>query len=1225
MRYLNKIVFINSASVSYSEIDLDGNIHFTGNQGSGKTTLLRAILFFYNANKLKLGIGREKRRFDDYYFEYQNSYIVYEVKRDETKYCILTYKINGKTAFRFIDSEYKKEYFISPQGQAYESWDKIRTALGKHIHYSKIVSNYEEYRQIIYGDNKGLRPEFRKYSIIESKQYQNIPRTIQNVFLNSKLEAQFIKETIINSISDEVFSIDLENYAKNHLRDFENQINDVKIWSQKNKRGQITIRRQADQAIENYRIYNFLKREKQQLTQQLYSRMQFIEREKPVLSKVFKDEQQKLNEIKNRIDNLEKLFRNREKDILSDIKVSKNKIEEAKRKLADYDAKNIYDIIEKVKQKAGLEQEKNRLEEEKKLLETKYSAIKEKFDSLIKQQENALERFFNKKDKEFNEVKDKITNSKIVATEKHNSQIESLKNEFQEQFDTIEEQLKELSDSENRQKQKRAELKHKMFFRQEIEELESKIKELEKDNYELKSQKQNFPNQIKTIRKEWELEETRTNRNFDIAFDEKRKEVENHQNVIKDVEQKIEQSKSSFYSWLNENVENWENTIGKVIDENLLYKQNIEPVLKNKDSGLFYGVDINLDIIEKKVKTVAELNTEIENIKSKIGVIQKEIYKLEEDKNTELKKLKTKFSKTLNNLKDNISENEYKLTQNENQLIKLSLSFKELKENSAAEKERELENIENELDKIAVNKQELEKKHEQTNNRLQRLIKRQESEKNKELANLQLQLENKEKELKQGKDTFQQQINTRIIELKKQQFSEMENRGADTQRIQTLELQLKDINGKLAFINENESLVIEYYKDKRELFDNVPEYKTNIKELERKLDELSEKNKKDNDKLSKKYADQNQKLDDLKRKIQDFENDIEKFAGFEKSEVFKTVEQFYTAGSETTSGQIKAASIIEDLMDKHYKLIDTLSEIRRTVNLFTGNFSENNIFKFKTKFDSDNEYIIFVSELKEFVEEDKISEFEKRVNERFANIVLLIARETNELMSKEAEIGKIIKKINNDFLKKNFVKAIKEMEIRTNDSTNPVVNILIRIKQFNDENSLFIGQNNLFTDSDLGDKNRKAVELLKQLIKELEKQKNPVLTLSDSFDLQFRIVENDNNTGWVENLSNVGSEGTDILVKAMINILLLNVFKESASRKFQDFKLHCMMDEIGRLHPVNVKGILRFANERNILLINGSPISQNATDYRYTYKLSKERSSANKKYITRVKRLIKFQ
>jgi hypothetical protein len=42
--------------------------------------------------------------------------------------------------------------------------------------------------------------------------------------------------------------------------------------------------------------------------------------------------------------------------------------------------------------------------------------------------------------------------------------------------------------------------------------------------------------------------------------------------------------------------------------------------------------------------------------------------------------------------------------------------------------------------------------------------------------------------------------------------------------------------------------------------------------------------------------------------------------------------------------------------------------------------------------------------------------------------------------------------------------------------------------------------------------------------------------------MQFKIFE-----------SNVGSEGTDVLVKAMINILLLNVFKDNASKKFKDF------------------------------------------------------------------------
>jgi len=165
---------------------------------------------------------------------------------------------------------------------------------------------------------------------------------------------------------------------------------------------------------------------------------------------------------------------------------------------------------------------------------------------------------------------------------------------------------------------------------------------------------------------------------------------------------------------------------------------------------------------------------------------------------------------------------------------------------------------------------------------------------------------------------------------------------------------------------------------------------------------------------------------------------------------------------------------------------------------------------------------------------------------------------------------------------------------------------------------------NLFTSPESNSKNQKAIDLLKQLIKELEQSKKSYLTLSESFDLQFRIVENNNDSGWVEKLSNVGSNGTDILVKAMINISLLNVFKMDASKKHKDFKLHCMMDEIGTLHPTNQKGILGFANERNILLINGSPTSQNATDYKYTYKLAKEQSKTNsKKYITKVKLLIK--
>ncbi|MGM9705902.1 MAG: hypothetical protein ACI3YB_07960 [Prevotella sp.] len=41
-------------------------------------------------------------------------------------------------------------------------------------------------------------------------------------------------------------------------------------------------------------------------------------------------------------------------------------------------------------------------------------------------------------------------------------------------------------------------------------------------------------------------------------------------------------------------------------------------------------------------------------------------------------------------------------------------------------------------------------------------------------------------------------------------------------------------------------------------------------------------------------------------------------------------------------------------------------------------------------------------------------------------------------------------------------------------------------------------------------------------------------------------------------INNVGSDGTDIFVKAMVNIMLINVFKKKAAHKSGDFIVHCL-------------------------------------------------------------------
>ena len=162
-----------------------------------------------------------------------------------------------------------------------------------------------------------------------------------------------------------------------------------------------------------------------------------------------------------------------------------------------------------------------------------------------------------------------------------------------------------------------------------------------------------------------------------------------------------------------------------------------------------------------------------------------------------------------------------------------------------------------------------------------------------------------------------------------------------------------------------------------------------------------------------------------------------------------------------------------------------------------------------------------------------------------------------------------------------------------------------------------MGQNLFASSTDDTTTREKATTVLRELIKSMDAYSGNLIRLADFFDLKFRVIENRNDTGFVERLTNVGSEGTDILVKSMVNIMLLNVFKRNASTVFSDFRLHCMMDEIGKLHPNNVAGILKFANDRDILLINGSPTEQDALSYKHIYKLEKDTDS-----FTRIRRVI---
>ena len=474
---------------------------------------------------------------------------------------------------------------------------------------------------------------------------------------------------------------------------------------------------------------------------------------------------------------------------------------------------------------------------------------------------------------------------------------------------------------------------------------------------------------------------------------------------------------------------------------------------------------------------------------------------------------------------------------------------------------------------------------------------------------------NLEVEIKVEKEANQK----RKGEINSQKEKELSQKGADTNRLTAIDRRLEVLVDELLFIDKNRETVSDYNKDKRDYFDKVQDFKNDKQALEKQLEQEEKKHNLQKEAINKDLGIVQAAIDLLNKRLGEIKEDNEAFENFKGSMCYNIIQEYFVnpVGENKTEKRVKI--LIDEIKEIHHeKLHSRNDEMRKTTTDFLGKFSDENIFKFPKQLIDDKSFLDFALMLSDFIEEKKIERIEKEVNERFALIITTIGTQTNSLVSESGKIQTVINKINDDFIEKNFAGVIKKIELKIDKSKNEVVQLLIMIKEYNDENSFELGEANLFSSESQEKKNKDAIDLLKQFVKKISELKRDYISLSDSFELKFRIEENQNDTGWVEKLSNVGSDGTDVLVKAMVNIMLLNVFKEGASKRgFKDFQLHCMMDEIGKLHPNNVRGILKFAADRNILLINSSPIENDALAFKHIYELEKDGKS-----ITKVKRIL---
>lgn len=1211
---------INSASVKYAEVSVDGNVHFIGTQGVGKSTLLRALLFFYNANQQKLGIPTGKKIFADFYFPFSDSYLIYEVTRETGSYCVMAFKSQNRVCFRFLDTAYDKKYFIDTDGAAFSNWDKMKLNIGNAFSHTRKIDKFEDYRNILYGNSQAIGSEFKKYAILESKQYQNIPRAIQHVFLNYKVESEFIKDTIIKSLNEEDIKIDLVTYAS-HLKDFEVELKDLKLWTEKNRSGEVIVRKQADNVIAIYLAYKHLETEKKQLAKQIIWKLNDTKNQLPKVNENLRTEEGRKSLLLEKLNDLDNKFQTKKESIQKEINLLDGKLKEIRKKQEEYALMSIENIIVRVDKKQSIESDKEDLLQQKQILESQFADIKHRYEAQINQLKNQQLQFENNKEKEVNTAKETLFETKEKISKTYEKLIDEIRQTHSDELQNARNKVEELRQEIEKFERRKIEAKHKHFLEEELKACGNNIVEFKEKiriaNAQIAQQKESESN----IKARWEIDKTRAE---EIATNKKAKiseQIKNFNQTITEIDNKIENSEDSLYGWLCNEYPNWENTIGKVIDEeNVLFAKDLMPQKNSDFTNSFFGIEIDLSQIHKTVKTVADYEKEKAVLLDNIALHQQQVSKTNQELEAEIDNIKRRYQPKINDCKDAIITAEYSISQNQIKLSEAQVSFDYLTKKAKDERQKTLDDIEQKIHQLNNDKLYADKDVTNIETDISKRIKDKQKEKEKKIDAENLKVSELIAAIAIELKDRSAKCNIEIEELQKSQQLEMSAKGADTHQISIIQNKLNELNIELKFIDANTSIVERYKYDKEQLFDNTELYKNQKQQSEKQLANEQIKQNLQREKLYKELRELEQVISSIEKKVSEINEDLQAFDDFTLIDAYKLNDAFNTEPNKEFETSKRCKLLIDEIKDVYYQSIERNKNLQEAINKFTGNFSPQNIFKFKTNLSEQAEYFQFAEDLKEFIQEDKIGTFEKRVNERFADIIKRIGKETNDLLSKEGEIQNVISDINKDFAKRRFAGVIKEISLRVVPSTNTIIYLLTEIKKFNDDNINTLGEANLFSANEQTReaKNKKAVDFLTQLVKEISNYKSKEINLSDSFELEFKIVENDNDTNWVQNLANVGSDGTDVLVKAMINIMLLNVFKENATKnKSQDFKLHCMMDEIGKLHPNNVRGILKFANDRNINLINSSPQSFDALAYRYTYKLAK-----NEKSVTIINRLI---
>lgn len=820
---LQKIVLIDSyVEGRASELDVSGHTNISGANGIGKTSFLKLIPIFYGENPRRLTVesANGNESFNSFYLKRNGSYLVFEyLSHGQPKMAVFCNRRNeARHRHVFVDSPYREDLFMDIVNEEIYPAHTLLSRLSAEGIGHMSVDTTQQYRQILLD---GTVPKAYHFSLCpRNGRMSKLTPLFTGMFKRSVQFADLskvIQEYAMDKLDDDSRQI-LENFSvhRDHLTATLTQYDAYRALEKARPESDQLSTLLYDYTLTNTKLSTVVVASRDRLTALELQVRAYDEANEEIGGTISDDEKRHLKTLEE-IDKQRKSLEDERGPIATRIdNIQRNKI--------SYDEQELPKWQQKL---AGIGEVVGRHEsyaQQLKILSDKSEEVRRPIEAEISTTRERAQKELDRLEERYKELTTQHQSERKAISDRQSREVREQAKKQQQSASTLLSKLSELSSKISRLEERRHHPQASEDLVRQFGIAES-TKDKAQDAFDAAQEEKT------TAGQRFETADNRY-RAADLRFTEARERCEKLEEEQANALSLINGKESSLIYFLNENKPGWQNTLGRVLEPELLRNENLSPTLdeNHPHSQSLCGVSIDFSRLPEQELTPAALQSQLEEASEELSKAESEEAAAEKalsrantdrnDANNRLEQSKSAFQRALTELK---SAKETLAS------IRRKKEQSELDKNAATERE---------LSKLTTEKSDLDKQMED-------LDSAQESEAEQLTARHEEELEVFDKAhkvaleaIETSKEETKGTRDTDIKRLQGQLEQALAGHDIDPKEMERLSQSMKQLAEDIETIRAKEILVKSYKRFMEEEYALLPRWKEQVARLDNQLEAL---------------------------------------------------------------------------------------------------------------------------------------------------------------------------------------------------------------------------------------------------------------------------------------------------------------------------------------------------------------------------------------------------